>query len=363
MYRDTGKDFTPNSPLAISVVMPAHNSARFIREAIQSVLAQTFRDFEFLIIDDGSTDDTLKIMREFAAADSRIRVITHPNKGMGQALNDAIAQARGEWIARIDADDLMTRDRLEKQLAYIEKHPDLAVAGSWIQYIDKTGRVLARKLAPLHKPEQIAKLDKQNKLIPLTHPSVLIRKSVFEAVGGYRPQFWPAEDLDLWSRILEHNRGGILVQKDLLTRYRIHADSICAANARQTLMRVRWVRECLIRRRRGEPECTWEQFLQWRATLPLLRRLERERKLTGRTLHKIATVSYAERRYATMTLAFIGAGLLQPYLTWAGPMWWRTQSIVRKIIGRLSPKHPPAADSTPPKAEPARPAYEEPRPA
>jgi len=336
-----GDNSIHDSRFTISVVMPAYNSARYIAEAIQSVQAQTLGDFEFIIVDDGSTDDTLAIIQKFAADDRRIRVITHPNKGMGRALNDAIALATGAWIARIDADDLMAPDRLEKQISFVQRHPGVSVAGSWIQYIDRTGRILARKLSPLHKPEYVAKLDQHNKLIPLTHPSVLIQKSAFDEVGGYRPQFWPAEDLDLWSRILERGHG-VLVQKDLLTQYRIHSDSICCAKARQTLMKVRWVRECLIRRRRNEPEITWEQFLQWRTSQPLYRRLDTERKLLGRTCHKIASVSYAERKYITMVLAFTAAGLLQPYLTWLGPVIWRTQSLFRKIHKRLCPTQPPS---------------------
>jgi len=356
----------PGEGPAISVVMPAFNSARFIRPAIESVLGQTFRDFEFIIIDDGSTDDTLKIIQDYAAKDQRIVILSHLNKGMGRSLNEAIELARGRWIARIDADDLMMPQRLERQLDYMHRHPGVAVAGSWIQYVNRRGRVIGHKRAPLHKKKNIEKLNQRNKLIPLTHPSVLMDRQAFREAGGYRPEFWPSDDLDLWSRILEHGHQ-IRVQREFLTQYRIHSDSICAAKARRTMEGVRWVRECLIRRRRGEREISFDEYVKWRKSLPLLRRLDENRKIVGRTMHKIATVSYAERRYIIMAAAFAWAAVLQPYLTWLGPISWRISSLRRRIVTRVfgpKKKNPDRTteSSAPPKDAAATPAYKEPRP-
>jgi glycosyltransferase involved in cell wall biosynthesis len=316
--------------LVISIVLPAYNSERYLRAAIDSVLNQTFRDFELIVIDDGSTDQTLTIARDYESRDPRVRVITHQNMGMGASLNDAIAQAKYEWIARIDADDVMAVNRLERQLAFIEKHPDVAVAGSWIQYIDDRGRPIGKRCHPLFRREQVQREISCNKLLPLTHPSVLMRKTAFDAAGGYRPQFWPSDDLDLWPRIAEKGFG-ILVQKEFLTQYRIHSKSICAAEARDTLLRVRWVRECMIRRRRGEAECTWEQFLEYRKSLPLISKIDEERKLSGRVMHKLAGVAYAERRYHVLLPTLLAAAVLQPNLVCFNPISWRLMGLYRRL--------------------------------
>jgi glycosyltransferase involved in cell wall biosynthesis len=332
-----GRQIEEKEFFVISVVLPAYNAERFLRAAIESVLNQTFRDFELIVIDDGSTDQTLAMARIFEALDSRVRVITHQNMGMGASLNEAIATAKYQWIARMDADDVMLPNRLEHQLQFVQNNPDIAVAGSWIQYIDERGRLIGKRCHPLFRRDQVQREIQGNKLLPLTHPSVLIRKSAFEAAGGYRPQFWPSDDLDLWPRIAE--RGfGILVQQEFLTQYRIHSDSICAARARHTLLRVRWVRECMIRRRRGEAECSWEQFLEYRKSLPLLQKIDEERKLTGRVMHKLAGVAYAERRYHMMLPTFLAAAILQPHLVWINPIWWRVRSLYSRISKRAPKK-------------------------
>lgn len=318
----------------ISVVMPAYNAARYVAAAIQSVLGQTHRDFELIVIDDGSTDDTLAIARWYESTDPRVRVITHANIGMGASLNDAIATARHEWIARIDADDLMMPERLESQLRFVAANPDIAVAGSWVQYIDRRGRVLGRKCHPLTRREQVQKTVRKDKLIPLTHPSVLMRRSAFLAVGGYRPEFWPSDDLDLWARCVDAGYG-ILVQPELLTRYRIHPDSICCAKARYTLRRVRWVRECMIRRRRGDPECSWEEFADAQRNLPLAKRIEAERKLAARTMLKVAGLAYAERHYHIALAGLVASTVLQPYALWLKPVWKRTRSLLRRRMPRF----------------------------
>src|SRR5439155_11731266 len=149
----------------------------------------------------------------------------------------------------------------ERQLWFVGQNPDVAVAGSWICYINSKGRMIGRRKHPMTKRKQVRNLVEADKLIPLVHPSVMMRKSAFEAVGGYRPEFWPSDDLDLWPRFAEAGYG-ILVQNEFLTHYRLHDESICCAKVRETLKRVRWVRHCMRSRRRGEAECTWEQFVQ-----------------------------------------------------------------------------------------------------
>ena len=120
----------------VSVALPVHNCERYVAEAIESILAQTFTDFEFLIVDDGSTDGTLPILNRFAARDSRIRVISRPNTGIVGALNEMLGLARADLVARMDADDVALPVRFERQVRYLDEHPECVMVGSRVTIID-----------------------------------------------------------------------------------------------------------------------------------------------------------------------------------------------------------------------------------
>ena len=122
-----------SSPL-ISVVTPVYNAGRYLRPAVESILVQTFRDFELIVVDDGSKDDSLAVLREYEANDHRVRIITRPNTGIVGALNDGLAAARGEFIARMDSDDLSTPERFEKQIAYLPCHAFLHLQAAGVHF-------------------------------------------------------------------------------------------------------------------------------------------------------------------------------------------------------------------------------------
>ena len=168
----------PGTPL-VSVLLPVYNGARFVAKTIQSILNQSFEDFEFIIINDGSTDNTKAILDQLH--DPRLRIIHKPNEGLGKTLNLGLQLARGKYIARIDADDLAAPERLKKQVAFLELHPEIAVVGSAskVVYPDGTAQVRLRPLEPLSIRRHIIKL------CPVAHPSVLMRKDAALNVGGY----------------------------------------------------------------------------------------------------------------------------------------------------------------------------------
>ena len=210
---------------SVSVVMPAFNASRFVGTAIESVQAQTVRDFEFIIIDDGSTDDTLAIVRSYATKDPRIKVVTHANIGICRSLNEAMQQASGDWIGRIDADDMMVPQRLERQIAFLRANPDLVVASSLVQYIDENGRAIGKYVSPFTTREAVAEALRNHRSVGFHHPAAIMHKKVILGLGGYRPEFFPAEDIDLWNRVVDAGCM-VLVQAEYLTRYRIHASSV-----------------------------------------------------------------------------------------------------------------------------------------
>jgi glycosyltransferase involved in cell wall biosynthesis len=280
----------------LSVLLPAYNAEKHLPEAIASVLGQTHRDFELLVLNDGSTDRTLEIAEEFRARDPRIQVITHGNMGMGAALNQALGWAQSDWVVRFDADDLMLPNRLERQIAFVQRHPRIAVAASLVYYIGEDGSVLGAATSTLATPEDFARHLWQGKPIALHHPSVMMRKDVALNVGGYRPEFWPADDFDLWARIAEQDQL-ILVQQEYLVKYRIHGASISIAAAAQAGRHVRWAKECATRRRCGLSEPDYQEFQEIERSRPLLARANRGRKDLAKVLFKEALYNYGVGRY------------------------------------------------------------------
>ncbi|MFA9478267.1 glycosyltransferase family 2 protein [Phycisphaerales bacterium AB-hyl4] len=295
----------------ISVLMPAYNAERYIDEAIESVLAQTYRDFELIVADDGSTDETLAIARRYAAKDERVHVLTHANMGMGDTLNNALQHAKHEWLARLDADDRMKPERLERQLAFVQTQPELAVLSSLVAFIDEQGGVIGVSRSPFTEAEAVRRAVQTNTLIGFHHPAILMRKSVVQAAGGYRKAFWPADDLDLWNRIAEAGHA-MLVQPTVLTEYRIHGESVCVSAARQTTLKLEWVEDCMLRRRAGEPERSWDDFMDYRRQLPWHRRLNHERCILARTLYKGAVQHRSCRQYFQLAPKLLGALALEP---------------------------------------------------
>jgi glycosyltransferase involved in cell wall biosynthesis len=182
---------------AVSVVMPAFNAAEFLDEAVCSILDQTFRDFEFIIVDDGSTDDTACILQKYANADRRVRILRQEKEGLVAALNRGCQLARGRYIARMDADDISLPQRIERQIEFLERHPEIGILGTWASRIDGNGSVVGDWcLSPNPK------VLKWNHFfnVCVIHPTVVMRREVLEKVNFYRPDAGHSEDRDLWLR-------------------------------------------------------------------------------------------------------------------------------------------------------------------
>jgi len=206
----------------ITVLMSCYNGSRWLDEAIKSVLNQTFDNFEFIIVDDGSLDNSLSIIKHHSEKDSRIVVITKSNTGLADSLNVGIGQARGEWIARLDADDICEPNRLEKQLALAKDDPRLVFIGSGLLEIDENGNGVKSFKYPEHHALLVKNLYSARKFPP--HSSAMYRTNVVREMGGYRPRIKRAEDCDLWMRMSESGELGAI--KEPLVRIRKHAGQI-----------------------------------------------------------------------------------------------------------------------------------------
>lgn len=204
---------------AVTVLMPAFNAGRFITASIRSVLAQDFADFELLVIDDGSTDNTARLVENFR--DNRIRLVLNTtNQGLVATLNQGLREARAPLVARQDADDLSRCDRLARQIEYLGAHADDVAVASEALLVDATGRSRGRLRLPRTRTQLRWDLCFRN---PIPHSSVMMRReAVLSEFGGY-PVSTSSEDYALWSAIATKNRFGLILRR--LVAYRIHSSS------------------------------------------------------------------------------------------------------------------------------------------
>ncbi|AIT79376.1 glycosyltransferase [Novosphingobium pentaromativorans] len=239
---------------AISVAMSVYNGERFLASAIESILKQTFADFEFLIVDDGSVDRSAQIIADFAARDARIRPIIRENRGLIVSLNEMIVAARAPIIARMDADDLSYPDRFARQHAFLNEHPDYGVVGSWSEDMDEDGRPMQRSGAdhPLTHEQLLRAIDAGEQLI--CHPAAMFRKDVVLSVGGYHAAFRHCEDLDLWLRLASVTRMGNIGER--LLRYRRYPGQVSSRHSTEQQIGTAIARLAWQERQAGRPDPT-----------------------------------------------------------------------------------------------------------
>ena len=204
----------------ITVLMPVYNAGKYIRDAIESVLSQTFTDFELLIINDGSTDDTEKIIETFD--DPRITIVKQTNKGIAIALNQGLQLSRAPYIARFDADDICYNNRLEIQYRFMAAHPANIIAGSAVDYTDMYGNYIFTYLPPACSNEAIQKLNYAE--CPFIHSSVIYKKEIIVDCGGYNMNAHNFEDHFLWRKAMEKGQVSNLPQP--LMKVRINPQSV-----------------------------------------------------------------------------------------------------------------------------------------
>jgi glycosyltransferase involved in cell wall biosynthesis len=226
----------------VSVVMPVRDGERFLREALESTLAQTLADLELIVVDDGSTDATPEILAEAAQGDPRLRIQRQEPGGLSVAINAGCALAQAPLIARMDADDVMLPDRLERQVVYLDGHPDVALLGGGIVLVDEKGNEIDREPGRLHLDFLVRN--------ELTHSTVMMRADTFRALDGYRLD--QSEDYDLWLRFDE--RYGVAALPEHVIRYRLHTGQFSVTALERQALGFLCVREAAIRRRRGEPD-------------------------------------------------------------------------------------------------------------
>jgi glycosyltransferase involved in cell wall biosynthesis len=208
----------------VSVLMPVYNAERYVAETVESILAQTFTDFEFIIIDDGSRDGSLKILETYAAKDKRIRLTSRDNKGIARTTNEMLGKAEGEFIALMDNDDIALPDRLARQVEFLQANPHVVGVSGTYQFIDEKGRLLLTSPVPENN-DQIQRLLLAGYANNMPHPCAMIRRESLIGIGGYSETLKVAADLDMQLRLGEV--GELANIKEPILQYRVHMNSAC----------------------------------------------------------------------------------------------------------------------------------------
>lgn len=245
----------------VSVVTAVHNGRAELRESLESVLGQEGPCLELIVVDDGSTDGSSEVLASLAAYDSRVRVFTQENRGLTEALIRGCAEARGEFIARHDADDLSLPGRLAQQIEYLRRESALAFVSCWTRAQGPSGETLW-ETRPATNAREAADELAAGGLGPPHHGSVVFRRDAYRRAGGYRAAFYFGQDNDLWLRLLE--QGGYAVAPEILYSFRIRVTSISATRSRTQRRYGHLAHACRRARLAGESE---EPFLAEAASL------------------------------------------------------------------------------------------------
>lgn len=216
----------------VSIVMSVFNGQEFLAEAIESILCQTHSDFEFIIVNDGSTDASAMILNDFVSKDARVNVIDRDeNRGLPYSLNEGIRRARGKYVARMDSDDVAISVRLEKQIRFLESRPEVDIVGSQVCHVDSHGAETSATFQPLSYEDvrSVAEVA-----CPLNHPTFMAKRNAYSVLSGYRETFIYAQDYDLILRALDL---GLIIENmpDVLLRYRFRPSETSSAKIHRQL--------------------------------------------------------------------------------------------------------------------------------
>jgi hypothetical protein len=218
----------------VDVLIPAYNAAATLREAVDSIRAQTVRDIRIVIVDDGSTDGSPALLAEIAREDERILVVTTPNRGIVEARNEVLRHCSAEFVACLDADDSSFPSRLEHQLGYLSEHPDVIAVGGAVEHVDERGEALGGLIQP--GAPSAADASKAPALEPyIVHSTLTARRAAINAVGGYR-HVPNSEDSDLFWRLAEH--GALVNLPEKFGKYRVHTASASSSIVNGRIMAV-----------------------------------------------------------------------------------------------------------------------------
>ncbi len=316
----------------VTVLMSCYNASRYVREAVESVLAQTYTDFEFVVVDDGSTDDTLDIIRTYAAEDGRIRVIEKANTGLADSLNAGLRRARGCFVARMDADDIALRQRFARQQEFLSAYPSVGVLGTGCTFIDGEGNPNGSECSfDASHTELLRNMLRFRRGAGLIHPTIMMRTEAVRQVGGYNTRISAGQDLDLWLRL--SSRTKLQVIPDILLLYRKHSSSISSASRETQLLNGILSRVCYYLQQRGQLDpCTvtdegWDMFYRESRAIIVRNRLDMADQARIRLAGTVA-----ERSALSQFVALAEAVMREPQLCRAALARHRWRKTLQQVL-------------------------------
>lgn len=217
---------TRKKPIPVSIILPVYNAEVYLPETLDSILRQTFRDFELIAVNDGSSDNSLSILEEYAKRDERIVVIDQKNKGLVATLNDTIKKASGTYIARVDADDPSFDRRLSAQVTFLDNNRETVLVGGGFEIIDQDGFFMETIHAPTRDEDIRRTMMLRN---PFGHAGVMFRADAFNKTDGYSNQYGPTEDFDLWIKL--SRLGRVANIPSAVYRYRVVESGISQSSS------------------------------------------------------------------------------------------------------------------------------------
>jgi glycosyltransferase involved in cell wall biosynthesis len=289
----------------VSVVIPVYNGALYLKEAVNSVLANKYKNFEIILIDDGSTDKSKELCRKLVRSHSNIRFYSfRRNRGLGRVLNFALKKARGTYICRLNQDDEMDKTRIGKQVRFLKNNPNVILVGSWLKVENEEGEIRINKF--LENDEEIRKT--WLKLSPCWDASVMYRKNSALYVGGYDQNYWPSDDLHMWYRLgklgkianiqeplvkIKFHRGAASVKyhkKHMVTTYMVHRWAHNYISEASITTQIFWICE-LIAGLILPPKTNWFVYR-------LLKKYIIYRPITSQKTDTKATIFFVKSNYA-----------------------------------------------------------------
>ena len=297
----------------ISIILSVFNGGEYLKYSIESILNQTFKFFDFIIVDNGSTDNTPKILEEFKKKDPRVKIITLNKKlTYAEGRTRGIMASKTNWFALMDADDISLENRIESQIKFINSSniKNLGAIGTWAHYINKDGKVLGMIKSGPTTLRIFNRMYKNNEAIIIVDPSSLINKEAFLKCGGYRRKMNPPCDLDLWYRLSE-NGYSIITIPEILLKYRVHLGSNSVKRTMLQRKITHFVNYNMRLRRQNKLEITREEYFEkiWSNIFYKSPRIYNDIVMT---LYKKAALNYADYKYINFICFAILTFLLNP---------------------------------------------------
>ena len=324
----------------VTVLMPVYNAMPYLPEAVESVLAQTYGDLTLLVVDDGSQDGSLAYLQSLD--DPRIEIVARPHAGLGATLNLGLSLCRTEYLARMDADDLIPRRRLEIQRDYLGAHPEVGAVGTQFRYFRDPERLDTRFSRTLPPDHHSIVGDLLSRRLGMLHASLLVRIEGLRRIGGYRTVGMGDNDWDLLLRLAEVTHLANI--DEVLYLWRVHPGSVCARHTAQTQILVAYACDSACRRAGSQPELSFEEFLVERRRRPFWRRWCDGLDYYGAAHYKAAVIEVLGGQRLRGTLRLALAAACSP-----GRTLDRIGRLVRPLRPRPSrPRHLPAVSACPP---------------